>query len=209
MSTAKKRAVREVPRASATRESWAAAGLAAFAEGGLEALAVEPIAKRLGVTKGSFYWHFKNREALLSAALNLWESKGTLEIIEELSPLADPTARLRGLFRRVSDYKRGSPFHAALAASREPAARRVLKRATAARLAFLTRCYADLGFSARAARRHALIAYSVYLGTMTLLRDCPAELATPNERSAYTDQVIDTLVPVNEGTPRSRAPARA
>ena len=42
-------------------EDWAVAALDVIAESGLAAVAVEPLAKRLGVTKGSFYWHFPSR----------------------------------------------------------------------------------------------------------------------------------------------------
>ena len=61
----------EKPRLSA--EDWARAALDVIAEQGLAAVAVEPLARRLGVTKGSFYWHFPSREALLVAALQRWE----------------------------------------------------------------------------------------------------------------------------------------
>ena len=54
-------------------EDWALAALDVIAESGLAAVAVEPLARRLGVTKGSFYWHFPSREALLVAALERWE----------------------------------------------------------------------------------------------------------------------------------------
>jgi AcrR family transcriptional regulator len=54
-------------------EDWAVAALDVIAETGLASVAVEPLAKRLGVTKGSFYWHFPSREALLIAALERWE----------------------------------------------------------------------------------------------------------------------------------------
>src|SRR3546814_8458026 len=46
-------------------EDWAQAALDLIAEQGVSAVAVEPLARRLGVTKGSFYWHFPSREALL------------------------------------------------------------------------------------------------------------------------------------------------
>src|SRR5690606_41191321 len=55
-------------------EDWAVAALDVIAEQGLAAVAVEPLARRLGVTKGSFYWHFPSREALLVAALERWEA---------------------------------------------------------------------------------------------------------------------------------------
>ena len=49
-------------------DDWAQAALDLIAEQGVSAVAVEPLARRLGVTKGSFYWHFPSRDALLQAA---------------------------------------------------------------------------------------------------------------------------------------------
>ncbi|HXD37565.1 MAG TPA: helix-turn-helix domain-containing protein, partial [Rhodanobacter sp.] len=57
-------------------EDWELAALQLIAEQGVGALAVEALARRLGVTKGSFYWHFRTREALLQAALERWEQYG-------------------------------------------------------------------------------------------------------------------------------------
>src|SRR4051794_41398282 len=51
------------PDRTLDRERWEAAALDAFEAGGLRAVAVEPLARALGVTKGSFYWHFKDRRA--------------------------------------------------------------------------------------------------------------------------------------------------
>ena len=55
-----------------TATDWAEAALHLIAEAGLGALTVEALAVRLGVTKGSFYWHFKGRAELLAAALGRW-----------------------------------------------------------------------------------------------------------------------------------------
>ena len=54
-------------------DDWAQAALDMIAEQGVGSVAVEPLARRLGVTKGSFYWHFPSRDALLQAALERWE----------------------------------------------------------------------------------------------------------------------------------------
>lgn len=179
----------------ASRASWAEAALDALTEGGVEAVAVEPIARRLGVTKGSFYWHFENREALLAAALDLWEARGTTAIIAELSAIPSPSDRLRALFRRVSDVAKSAPSHAALASAREPLVHRTLARVATARLSFLTDCYARSGSAPKLARRRALLAYAAYLGLMQVLRESPGELGTAGERDAYTAHVIATLVP--------------
>ena len=59
-------------------QDWARAAVKAIANGGLAAVAVEPLARTLGVTKGSFYAHFRNRDELVTAALAEWRERSTL-----------------------------------------------------------------------------------------------------------------------------------
>ncbi|MFC5289814.1 TetR/AcrR family transcriptional regulator [Actinokineospora guangxiensis] len=68
------------PRLS--KEDWIAAAVKALADGGVGAVAVDPLATALGVTRGSFYCHFADRGALPAAALLWWEDAGTTRIIE-------------------------------------------------------------------------------------------------------------------------------
>lgn len=96
------------PRASSGRgnrlsaDDWAQAALDLIAEQGVGAVAVEPLARRLGVTKGSFYWHFPSRDALLQAALERWEIFEQKEVFGSLEDVPDPSARLRALFQLVA-----------------------------------------------------------------------------------------------------------
>lgn len=60
-------------KARLSRTSWIEAGFAALAEDGPEALKAEPLARRLGTTKGSFYWHFKDVPDFHAAMLDAWE----------------------------------------------------------------------------------------------------------------------------------------
>src|SRR3954453_8612881 len=83
-------------RASLTSDDWTRAALEALARGGLAAVAVEPLAKELGATKGSFYWHFADRSALLEAALDLWERRDTDRVIAAVDDEThDVATRLR------------------------------------------------------------------------------------------------------------------
>ena len=61
------------PAAPLSREAWVKAASILIAQEGVPAVAVEPLAVALGVTKGSFYWHFHNRDELIQAALEAWE----------------------------------------------------------------------------------------------------------------------------------------
>src|SRR5690606_39592008 len=87
-------------------DDWLNAALDEIAGHGVHALAVEPLARRLGVTKGSFYWHFENRDALLKGAIELWERQEQETLIDAVEPIADPHERLRRLFMRVSEELR-------------------------------------------------------------------------------------------------------
>ena len=82
-----------------SRESWIDAGMRALADGGPEAVRVELLARSLGLTKGSFYWHFKDRQALLDELLEVWERRMLDEVVEEVEREGgDARARLEQLF---------------------------------------------------------------------------------------------------------------
>ena len=81
------------------RDAWVDAALEALAAGGPEAVRVEALAKKLGVSKGGFYWHFKDRGALLEQMLDSWEQTMVEDVIERVeSEPADPRTKLRRLF---------------------------------------------------------------------------------------------------------------
>src|SRR5690349_4100538 len=99
------------------RDDWLRAGRLALQRGGPDAVRVEPLANALGVTKGSFYWHFSDRRALLEALLDEWEQEHELAI-GALSSLDGPDA-LRELIEfigpRVTDAAPGTlPSDAAM-----------------------------------------------------------------------------------------------
>lgn len=81
------------------RSAWIDAALDAMAEGGLGAVRVEALARTLGVTKGGFYWHFTDRQALLDEMLDAWQQAGTEDIIAQVdSQPTDARAKLRRLY---------------------------------------------------------------------------------------------------------------
>jgi len=94
--------MREPGRRPLSPDDWARAALAAIARGGVGAVAVETVAAELGATKGSFYWHFKNRDALIQAALDRWEHGRTDAVIEKPEREPDPATRLNKLLAAPS-----------------------------------------------------------------------------------------------------------
>ena len=67
-----------------TREKWVDEGLRALADGGVDAVRIEVLAKALGVTKGGFYGYFANRDALLTAMLDAWERQSVDDVLARI-----------------------------------------------------------------------------------------------------------------------------
>ena len=177
-----------------TAADWAEAGLQYIAEHGLRALTVDALARRMGVTKGSFYWHFKGRRELLMAALHRWESKATGDAMKALDAIPDARKRLELMLRAASEPPRSRSLYAALAeAAEDPIVRAALDRVASARIGYLERCYRDLGFAQPAARSRALFAYAAYRGLLQLAHEAPGAL--PGDWTEYPLVVKGALLP--------------
>ena len=179
-----------------TKDDWTAAALDALAEGGVGAVAIEPLAAGLGATKGSAYWHFQNRDALLGATLERWEREYTdavIKLVEEGA--SEPEERLRRLFGAVLRADRAAHVELALLASAdEPLVAAALRRVTERRLGYLARLFGELGFTPAQARRRAVLSHSIYLGQAQLIRSSPEVLPTSKAaRRAHLDDVLRTM----------------
>jgi AcrR family transcriptional regulator len=176
---------------SLDRERWAAAALDALEEGGLAAVAVEPLARRLGVTKGSFYWHFKTRQELIGATVARWERLHVDGPLDRLAAVADPRERLLGLLAAAGG-KPPSIFIRMLEGVEEPVVAAAVARAAQRRVDFLAKAFRELGHSRGRARRQALLAYSVYVGRAHLGRDAPEVIGDPQ---ALARHIAEQLIP--------------
>jgi AcrR family transcriptional regulator len=179
-----------------TAQDWTAAALTALASGGIAAVAVEPIAASLGATKGSFYWHFASRDALLESALLEWERTDTDDVITLVENEPDLHRRLRRLLAvALGDAGRqGDRVELALqSTASHPLVAPVLARVTARRLGYLTELFAALGFPPDEARQRSLLAYTAYLGHAQLAHATPDAAPTGDALPAYVDTVIATL----------------
>ncbi|WP_405021364.1 TetR/AcrR family transcriptional regulator [Kitasatospora sp. NBC_00070] len=169
--------------------------LAAMARGGVGAVRVEPIAAELGATKGSFYWYFANREALVTAALQHWLRETTEGVAETLAELPDPTDRLRALLGTVFAERPGRGLEVALQADVDsPEVRSVLAEADRRRLAILRGLLTDVGLAGEAAERTALSGYATYLGFLQLQRTDPDLVPNGADRAAYVDSLLATML---------------
>ena len=182
-------------RTRLSRQDWIEAALQALADGGPPAVAVERIAARLGTTKGSFYWHFKDREELITVALATWERNETDAVIGDMQQIADPAERLQTLLVAATELEEEEhPDVRLLPSASDPVVGEVVKRVQRKRLDFLSRAFRDAGFPPAESRLRARLAYSLYLGwfQQRLVED--AERATPRERAAYQRRAIEMLM---------------
>ncbi|MDC8011300.1 TetR/AcrR family transcriptional regulator [Tahibacter soli] len=182
------------PRGRLTPVDWEQAGLDTLGELGVSAVAVEPLARRLGVTKGSFYWHFPSREALLKIILERWELQDEEEFAL-VEAITDPKERMRSLFRRTGEtaMKSHAIYASLLRSPEHPIVQPVLTRVTNRRLAFLTDAYRQAGYEADSAFR-ARLAYAAYAGFLQLSWQVGQQLENA-EFDAYTEHTIQALIP--------------
>lgn len=182
---------------------WTQAALDAIADGGLAAVAIEPLAKRLGTTKGSFYWHFAHREALVHAALERWEHEHTEGVIALVDQEAEPGDRLLRLFELVLHGSRHDRIEMGLlAAAEHPWVEPVLRRATERRVDYVAEQYRALGCARSEARQRAVLAVSVYLGHVQLGRTAPSAIPDGEEWTEHLRGVRRALAVVEpQGTP--------
>ncbi len=182
-------------RSRLSAEDWENGALAMIAEQGVNALAVEALARRLGVTKGSFYWHFPTREALLKAALLRWEARDERELEIRIAPIADPRARLRELFLWVArEVQPHRAYAAMLQAIDQPSVAEVMARVSQRRMEFLHQAYCQAGMPTDEAAHRARLAYAAYAGflQLNLIPDLPP--LSREQFDAYVEHVIATLV---------------
>lgn len=184
----------ERPRLTAA--DWEGAALDLIAEQGVAAVAVEPLARRLGVTKGSFYWHFANRDALLEATLRRWEHADAEDLMAQVDRIVDPRERLVELFRRTSREMRSHVIYSALLKALDhPAVQPVMQRVSQRRIQYLAVAFRSLGMSRREAMDRGRLAYSAYVGFLQLMLQLRLQRMESAEFEGYVEHVARTLIP--------------
>ena len=91
-----------------TKSDWLAAGMKAMVDAGPELLKAEPLARRLGTTKGSFYWHFTDVPAFHAALLAVWEAQAEADALAAIAGETAPSAQLCHLAQSIADTPKAS-----------------------------------------------------------------------------------------------------
>lgn len=140
-------------------------GLKVLIESGIEAVRVEPLAKLLNVTKGSFYWHFKNREDLLAAMLQEWETRDTDDIIQQVEEKGgNASTKLLNLFQLA--YEDDGQLEKAMRswAANDTRVATAIARIDRRRIDYIQTLFLQLGFPLVEAKARARLAYYSWIG---------------------------------------------
>lgn len=172
------RNARKSVRSETTRldaNAWIDASLAVLGEQGIDGVRVEVLAKRLNVTKGSFYWHFKDRDALLEQMLERWRRRATLALIERLdSNVSTPSERLRRLLRlplkgQAAILAAEIELAIRLWGRNDPRAKAALHEVDELRLQYIRNLLMQADLPEEEAHARAILAYSYQRVAATLL----------------------------------------
>ena len=164
---------------------WLDQGLRALARSGFTALKAEPLAKAMGVSRGSFYWHFTDVEAFHTAILKHWREVAAEQIIANLEAVSDDDNPLQLLLHRAFGTKPALENAFRTWATVDPAARSAVQAIDRRRLGYVEKLLSASGLPADVARARAQILYWAFLGFA--LSDRPL----PQARQA---EVIDELL---------------
>jgi AcrR family transcriptional regulator len=184
----------DATRGSLTPDSWIEAATDVLANDGIDSVRVDVLAKTLAVTRGSFYWHFRDREDLLRRVLQAWRRRTTEQLTSRLEQASDdPVEQLRDLISlpfRGRSAVRAARIELAIRAwaRRDEMARHAVDEADASRMGYIAQVFSSLGFAVSEARSRAFLLYSYLVGES--LFSTPATLSQRQQRSQFVERLV-------------------
>ncbi len=179
------------PRKKLTEEDWLAQALKTLAAEGVSAVRVERLASSLGVTKGSFYWHFKSHGELLARLRQYWADEYTIRVdSSETQSQPDAAAMLLWVLRRVTleDANRYDPAMRAWGLFDSLTAEAV-RRVDETRLAYVTDLFLRMGFDRNEADLRSRMSYYYVIG-----ESFAGIEKTPEDRLTFLDLRYQRLI---------------
>jgi AcrR family transcriptional regulator len=163
-------------RTQLDRNDWIQAATDILAEHGINGIRVEVLAKTFGVTKGSFYWHFKDRQELLSSVLQTWKEGRVNDIAKQtaISPGDEKAAALK-LIEVYSSNRNRKGLQIELAmrdwARHDPETARAVEEVDNVRLANACKVLSAVGLPEREAKARSLLLYAYVFGQSLMFYD--------------------------------------
>jgi AcrR family transcriptional regulator len=157
-----------------TPEDWITAAEQVLIDKSIDGVRVDSLSKDLSVTRGSFYWHFKDREDLLRQLLVRWRDRATEQIIDRFERRnSKPRELIRDLLMlpfHGASAKQGAATELAIRAwaRRDDMARHFVDEVDGKRLAYIAQCFSALGFDIPESRTRAFMLYSFMLAESLL-----------------------------------------
>jgi AcrR family transcriptional regulator len=189
----------DATRASLTPERWIEAATAVLVDQGIDHVRVDVLARDLGVTRGSFYWHFRDREDLLRSVLQSWRQSATEQLTQRLETAhSDAHEQLRDVISlpfRGRAAVRGARIELAIRAwaRRDAMARAIVDEADASRIGYIAQIFSSLGFSIAEARSRAFLLYSYVVAESLLTgQGSPAQR---DERARFVERLLELPLP--------------
>jgi AcrR family transcriptional regulator len=171
------------------RFDWLLKALEIFVAEGIDAVRITRLAEDLGVTRGSFYWHFKNREDLIDALVSYWKDKNTAAITQSVNQATSLAAGIFSFFETCIDSAHFDPrLDLALRewARRSTKVRKLVDREDQARIDALCGFYDRFDYAMPDALIRARVLYYSQIGFYAL--EVRESLAT---RLGYTEAYFE------------------
>src|SRR6266513_5676030 len=164
---------------------WLDRGLKVLARNGFTALKADPLAKAMGVSRGSFYWHFADIGAFHAAILKHWRDVAAEQIIANLEAASNDDNPIPLLLRQAFGGRLALENAVRTWATLDPAARAAVQAIDRRRLGYVEKLLKASGLSADIARARAQILYWAFLGFA--LSDKPLP---PARQAAVLDELL-------------------
>jgi AcrR family transcriptional regulator len=160
-----------------TKSDWISHGLATLAKDGANALKVGPMADGLKVSRGSFYWHFRDIADFRAELLQAWQEQATDRVIRDLEARKDRPDRLKQLMRRAFADERSLDRAIRSWAAEDRAVAAIVASVDGRRVAYIAKMLAAVGVEGQKALRRAAFLYWAYLGQPMVMEPRHATIA--------------------------------
>ena len=166
-------------------KDWLDRGLKVLAEQGFTALKAEPLAKAMGVSRGSFYWHFADIGAFHAAILKHWREVAAEAIIADLETATGDDNPLQRLLRQAFGGQLALENAVRIWATHDPVARRAVQAIDRRRATYVESMLRDAGLEPKVARSRAQILYWAFVGFALSDKPLPRE-----DQQAVLDELL-------------------
>jgi AcrR family transcriptional regulator len=181
-------------RPTLDRNAWIEFATNVLAEEGVDGLRIEVLARKLNVTKGSFYWHFKDRQALLNAVITAWRDARVADVEQQVAiPASEANAQIRRIMDHYANHPNPQRMRTELAlrdwARRSPQVAAAVETVDQARLQNATRLFSLAGYTDEEAHTRALLMFTHVFGLSMMMFEASISSTIAQRHSSIADLI--------------------